>query len=387
MMIGKVVQGTQGFYQRSGVQATGFGCVEVDTSVYAIPTSESVRKWTETCPRGFVMHFKAFGPLCKHPFDCKVLPIALRSPVITGQLLISDLSVERQDAIWKAFNDSLMPAYLEGKLGLVIFQYNLAFTPCEESREYLALCRKKLHSSYKMAVDFRNRKWLNDLDSTGAFLRSLCAEGICICASDDLVHELYHTPKPSRPEVAPTILTAAGSSTCMYIRIHRREGTERVLRDEEIANWIARIESALSDSRYPIRGPLYVLWGTDHADQPAINARKLHKALPENLRFDWIKYAMQNSDIFRGVSNKSCKRDKNTVIDYNHTHDCEILRKVVEEHQSTHMDTDTSSCKLSSDKGNIYLSFCCAQHEKFIYEPIDITRSKLRRLKEDDDER
>lgn len=83
----------------------------------------------------------------------------------------------------------------------------------------------------------------------------------------------------------PTVLTSQCCRDYLYIRIHRREGTKRVLSDAEITVWAKRIQETVAKEHFS--GRIFVLWGTDHENQPIINANKLFEALPQELRFDW----------------------------------------------------------------------------------------------------
>ena len=71
---GLVVQGTMGWSdagapwararsarEKLALYARSFGCVEVDTSTYAIPDPAVVGAWAAATPPGFVFHFKLFG--------------------------------------------------------------------------------------------------------------------------------------------------------------------------------------------------------------------------------------------------------------------------------------------------------------------------------------
>jgi hypothetical protein len=156
-----------------------------------------------------------------------------------------------------------------------------------------------------MACDFRNRSWIDEphrLD-TIRLLRSLRHEGVTLVASDDLEHELNHTVINTNTtlqndyhKIAPLLLTALPSPQCLYIRIHRRQGNSRILKENELENWIKKLNSIVNDAKIntiPNRtephffGPIYVLWGTDHENQGIINAQNLFERLPIELKYDW----------------------------------------------------------------------------------------------------
>ena len=166
-----------------------FGCIEVDSSTYAIPSISSVQKWIDCTPSDFIFHFKAFGLLCSG-INAAHLPTEIKelsgksSGWITLDLLGSDISHE----IWKMFNDSVSYAYKMKKLGFVLFQFFENFIPCQKSYQHLAYCARELSPEYRICFDFKNRLWLDSihLDETVAFLKTLRSEGIVLAASDDL---------------------------------------------------------------------------------------------------------------------------------------------------------------------------------------------------------
>ena len=135
--------------------------------------------------------------------------------------------------------------------------------------------------------------------------------------------------------VLPTVLTAYPCSAAAYIRVHRREGSQRVLSTQLIQAWVDRIVKLMDEvddidsftstdatpadaskggevastapkqnkpsthadiahsrdfpqmdfpSSRRLQGPCYVLWGTDFEDHPLINMARLHDALPEPYR-------------------------------------------------------------------------------------------------------
>lgn len=178
------------FYSRGG----GFACVEVDSSNYAIPSRDTVSRWVSSVPKDFVFHFKAFGALCKNPTDVKCFPHYIQPQLSkdSGNVIITDLHYDVQRSLWKHFNESLRPAYDAGKLGLIVFQFNLAFLPSAESIAYLRYISEEVHPSYRIGIDFRSRRWIDSgtLDSTVSFLGTLRCGGVCLVASDDLEHEL-----------------------------------------------------------------------------------------------------------------------------------------------------------------------------------------------------
>ena len=46
-----------------------------------------------------------------------------------------------------------------GKLGSVLFQFHLTFSPTAGNKQHVEWCRSRLHADITMAVEFRNRAW------------------------------------------------------------------------------------------------------------------------------------------------------------------------------------------------------------------------------------
>ena len=82
----------------------------------------------------------------------------------------------------------------------------------------------------------------------------------------------------------------------LYIRIHRRTGNMRVLRDDEIEQWRQRILEAVTEKGFNFSGCIFVLYGTDYSDHPIQNAKKMAMALPE-FQFNWRSYTVGKNGI------------------------------------------------------------------------------------------
>ena len=275
-------------YSRGG----GFGCVEVDSSTYAIPSKQIVSGWVGAVPVGFTFHFKAFSALCLQALDIRKYPHSVQRlcPDVQGTVRVTELPAVAQDALWSHFNDSISPALAANKFGSVLFQFHFEFRPTHDAhREYLCTCAEKIDSRYRLAFDFRNREWFGEgvIDDTISLLRSLRPEGVALVGSDDLESEFFGRSMALSADVnLPVHFTTDGCSDFAYLRVHRRAGTDRILKDVEISEWVKRI-SATELRKYAFGGPIFVMWGTDHEDQGIKNSIKLLAALPPELRLDW----------------------------------------------------------------------------------------------------
>lgn len=325
LITGKIVQGTCGWTDRSLISCRrfypmgaktsndklhhysrggGFGCVEVDSSTYAIPNKDIVRGWVDSTPLGFIFHFKAFAPLCYQAVEIRKHSAEIQAlcPGLSGSVRIIEMPRIAQNNLWACFNDSISPAADAKKLGCVLFQFQLDFSPSETHRDYLRHCAERLDARYRMAVDFRNRDWLSkeELPKTVQFLKHLRQSGISLVSSDDLEDELFsNSHKFACPEInqpLPICLVTETCADCLYIRIHRRKGTNRILGDDEINKWSQRLCDVFSPrdrTNVAFEGSVFILWGTDHEDQCISNSSRLYNSLPKQLQFDWKNHTKE----------------------------------------------------------------------------------------------
>jgi uncharacterized protein YecE (DUF72 family) len=383
-MDGKVVQGTAGWSDASivscrkfyppGVKNTveklhyysrqgTFGCVEVDVSCYAIPLPENVAKWVAATPDAFVFHFKAFGLFTNLRIDAAHLPRDIKNDIgkSEGNVELSTLTSAQQSNLWAIFHKSIHVAHDSQKLGVIIFQF--FFAPGGTSKAHIEYCAKNLQPWCKMAIEFRDRRWFceENISDTLSFLKSVRPEGVALIASDDLAREMKAEWSLQSQQHMPTYLTSKCCPNFAYIRVHRRQGIERVLSDKEIASWVYRIckmvhgndkahdvndcnlvetcpedilkgktvdeylrgkvvesnESETSDENTTLQGPIYVLWGTDHEHQPVLNAQKLRQALPESLRLEWKDFVKDKQPT---IANMFTKMQQPAKKDLSRTH-------------------------------------------------------------------
>ena len=405
----KVIQGTCGFMDESLVKCgrfypssikettdrlkyystrTDFGCLEIDSTCYSIPSVSTVKKWVDSTPEGFIFHFKIFGIFCYNGIEIKNIPKEIRSQLPSYAsnnnnnnnnnntwIKYDSIPTEYQNQLWEEYNNAIYPAYINNKLGCIVFQFLTTFIPSSKSRSYIEYCAAHLNPHYKMAIEFRSRLWLNheNIESTLHFLRNVRPEGIALIASDDLEHEMKQnnsiniTPKVNQIlNVLPTYLSMKSCVDYMYIRVHRRQGSNRLLTESEIDNWVNRIQRAVQEAQIESKlisstntstntkdnvassndsknicvgnsiiscssssntnisdcrnttietttstnilhsfKPIYFLWATDFEDQPVINAKNLYLKLPVSLQFNWKSYIQTCNINFRQVTDKS----------------------------------------------------------------------------------
>ena len=108
---------------------------------------------------------------------------------------------------------------------------------------------------------------------------------------DDLKHELMQPDKNQVQLPAgvskvhlPIPLEVTRPALGVYIRLHRRQGEHRVLQETEFLQWMERLVELRA--RPGLQGPIFFLWGTDHEDQPIVNAQRLRSTDPR-MFLDW----------------------------------------------------------------------------------------------------
>lgn len=271
--------------------------VEVNASTYTILNPTICAAWAKAVPPDFIFHFKAFGLFCSKGSPYGNLPSAVREMLPPGRyssssyVPMSELPAAAINTAWLLFLASLEPVYQAGKLGVVTFQFHLSYHPSESSLAYILECRKRLDSRFQMAAEFRCRRWFTEENWRRKTHAALSAQGIAWVAADELEHETFQKDKeqvglaPGQKRRVLPVAVEVTTADFFYVRVHRRSGKEeRRLTDEEIAAWRARIDRVVEAK---VAGPIYFLWGTDHADIPLRNSRALQEAVPEDLWFDW----------------------------------------------------------------------------------------------------
>jgi uncharacterized protein YecE (DUF72 family) len=254
--------------------ATQFDTVEVDSSFYGLPTSDTARLWAERTPPGFVFHIKAFGMLTRHGVKPDRLPLPLRSA--------HDLEVDRQGRIvhpspelrreaFAYFSDALEPLRTEGKLGLVLMQFPPYFVANEANREYIAFSTGLLAPD-RVAVEFRHASWVGpeEIETTLGLLGSLGAAYVSV-----------DEPRLQGPCVLPPI--TAVTADLAYVRLHGRNAAtwnarvesaakrfEYLYTDEELAEWVEPVKQLQEQA-----ATTYVMFNNCFADYAPRNAKQM----------------------------------------------------------------------------------------------------------------
>ena len=284
----KYESGTKDGKEKLRIYARRFPCVEINTSYHAIPSPADVHRWAELTPPGFKFHPKLFQTFCGLDTVVKSLPMSVRSlPSMrvwsdkpNERIAPSQLPDDAMDALWVCFHEAVIaPLRVAGRLGVVMMQAFVA--PGEPGRRAIEVVRERL-ADVPLAVELRDRSWLavERREATLAWLRRL---RIALVAVDELESE---TPSARRQGSGPGVEAPSTRPLPVnlhvthpdfsYVRVHRRQGTQRLLPPDQLASWVDRLRSL---AREGLRGPVHFLWGTAHENQPMGNAKALEKLL------------------------------------------------------------------------------------------------------------
>eukprot|EP00471_Norrisiella_sphaerica_P009225 CAMPEP_0184496488 /NCGR_PEP_ID=MMETSP0113_2-20130426/34079_1 /TAXON_ID=91329 /ORGANISM="Norrisiella sphaerica, Strain BC52" /LENGTH=368 /DNA_ID=CAMNT_0026883129 /DNA_START=48 /DNA_END=1151 /DNA_ORIENTATION=+ len=315
----------------------GFGCVEIDTTCYALKPPDAVAKWAASTPRGFELHEKIFGFFPARGGHLLSLPRDFRGQIPENSASnhakggLSDgnpmpLSAPRRSTskseyvrlqnlppavvaeLWRRFNAMLEPLVTSGKMGAVLVQFHTNFRPSQSAEDHVRWVRARLRKDVRMAVEFRNRLWLGSsmdekcLDSSRLRLTCSLMQEIdaVLVASDDLKQEAMQKNRDGngfrngakRVRLAPIFHSGAESKSThpenfAFCRIRRRHDTNRLLLPEELEDWVAKLELNYISEQHKLHGAIHMPWGTDHLDHHIRSGKASDSLLPEKFRFTW----------------------------------------------------------------------------------------------------
>jgi uncharacterized protein YecE (DUF72 family) len=140
--------------------AEHFNAVEVNSTFYALQRPETIEKWLSQTPAGFIFDFKLPGIFSWHKMDWARLPKRIkdmarpnpRGKVDRDQRLVEEMLLETRRM--------LEPARKAKRLGTLLLQLSPAFSPKTNKLDDLDFLLD--HFGYPIAVEFRNRGWLED---------------------------------------------------------------------------------------------------------------------------------------------------------------------------------------------------------------------------------
>jgi len=261
--------------ERLRFYAEQFPIVEVDSTYYGLPSERNAALWVERTPEEFIFDIKAFALFTQHPTPLaslpkdvrEALPAALRSK---RNIYYRDIPPEVRDEMWQRFAGALLPLDSAGKLGVVLFQFPPWFMPGHEGRAHVLEAQERL-PQYRVAVEFRNNRWLSDLnrDRTLDFLRQNRLPFVCVDEPQGLTNSV---PPAAEATAEIGLVRFHGRNREMWAKKGATTGErfDYLYSEEELAEWLPAIERLAGETR-----ELHLLMNNCVQDKAVVNARQL----------------------------------------------------------------------------------------------------------------
>lgn len=226
--------------QRLRYYGARFDTVEIDSTFYRMQPPETVAKWAERVPDGFVFHVKAFGALTRHPVKLEALPEDVQKRAEANErgrveYLPRDLRAE----VFTSFREMIEPFRAAKKLGGILLQMPPFFVFRARSLEYLEWARAQLEGD-TLLVEFRHRSWMDDehREETLSFLEQ-----------HGLTNVIVDAPRSEAKNLIPTVV--AVTNPVAYVRMHGRNAKtwnvrggsaadrfDYLYEDDELREWV-----------------------------------------------------------------------------------------------------------------------------------------------------
>src|SRR5207302_1099522 len=139
-----------------------------NSSFYAVPAPEMTTRWCEQTPAGFVFDIKLHRLLSRHSTEAKLLPRDLRPLAGEGKRVA--VTPKLETALVRRFLEGVAPLMGARRVGAFLLQLSPSFRPRENRLEELDHLLDLL-SDYKVAVELRNRGWVEEdrIEQTTAY--------------------------------------------------------------------------------------------------------------------------------------------------------------------------------------------------------------------------
>jgi uncharacterized protein YecE (DUF72 family) len=190
--------------------ARHFRYVELNSSFYAIPDRNTVRKWAEETPDEFVFDVKVHRALSRHAAQLDSLPPDLRDEASTNERGRVVLTPELEETLARRLVEEVAP--LEKKLGAFLVQLTPAFSPGRHKLEELDGLVEAL-KPHPLAIELRHRGWVAEKrrDETLGWFSENGVGFVCVDA-----------PPANHFQIMPSDLDAVTDDAIAYLRAHGR---------------------------------------------------------------------------------------------------------------------------------------------------------------------
>ncbi|MDR0267350.1 DUF72 domain-containing protein [Paenibacillus sp.] len=234
-----------------------FPIVELDSSFYAIPSPERMRKWSEQTSESFGFIVKAYQGMTGHT---------------RGKIPFPDAR-----SMFQAFRESAAEMREMGKLKAVLFQYPPWFA-CERKHVDILRRTREWMDGFPLALEFRHRSWFDGemRDKTLSFMRE-----------EGWIHSVCDEPQAGEGSI-PAIIEPTREDFTL-VRLHGRNAAGwqssgqpnwREVRylyrynEEELLEWKDNISKLLGSTQ-----KCWIIFNNNSGGDAANNAMQLMKLL------------------------------------------------------------------------------------------------------------
>lgn len=249
--------------------ASRFNLVEVDSTYYGMPSERNAALWVERTPEDFVFNVKAYALLTQHPAEVNSLPAAIRHGFKGRRVYQKDVPDKVVDLIFEQFAMALEPLRAAGKLGALLFQFPEWFVPNREAKAYVERCQGLL-PGFRLAIEFRNRAWMEDPERTLEWLREHDLTYVCVDAPPGFTSSMPPVTAVTSSELAFVRFHGRNTDTWNVKGISVQERFNYRYSEPELATWVPRIDELAEQAR-----KVHVLFNNCFRDHGVVNARQL----------------------------------------------------------------------------------------------------------------
>jgi uncharacterized protein YecE (DUF72 family) len=209
--------------------AQRFEGVELNSSFYAVPERQTVKRWVEVTPDDFVIDVKLHRLLSRHSATLDSLPPTLREEARTTPKGRVVLEPELERALTAEVLHAIEPLEQAGRLGSFLLQTTPAFKPRSHELAELEPLVEQL-APRKVALELRHRAWVLD---------EQIQETLTWCTEHGVAFVCVDSPPGDDWPIMPGI-DAVTRDDLAYLRLHGRN-THGYLHGKSVAErfgWI-----------------------------------------------------------------------------------------------------------------------------------------------------
>ena len=233
--------------------AEHFSLVEVDATFYALIARDTVERWVDWTPDGFLFDVKSHPVLTQHPIDVRRLPADLRQALedqgFGARVYPDKLPLEIRTEIELRFFGSLEPLLESGKLGAVFLQFPPWFVANQNNSRALEVLAERF-PEVPFAVEFRHPSWVlpERRDRVFDLLRRHDLTYVGVDEPEGRVGGLPPIVQVTSPKLA--VVRFHGQNAAAWNRrgVSVLERFDYLYHPRELAPWVGRVESLAAEA-------------------------------------------------------------------------------------------------------------------------------------------